>query len=123
MCIRDQVAGVDGGGSRLGDLGQRLLLVGHVVLDGLDEVGDEVVPTLELHVDLAPGVVDLVAPAHQAVVDAGEDDPQDDEDHDLSLIHISEPTRLGMISYAVFCLKKKKRQIQLDHNYLSTYIT
>src|SRR5450756_1380308 len=31
------------------------------------------------------------------------------ESHDyLSLIHISEPTRLGMISYAVFCLKKKK---------------
>ena len=28
----------------------------------------------------------------------------------LSLIHISEPTRLGMISYAVFCLKKKKHQ-------------
>src|SRR5665648_345284 len=27
---------------------------------------------------------------------------------DLSLIHISEPTRLGMISYAVFCFKKKK---------------
>src|SRR5450759_2231453 len=25
----------------------------------------------------------------------------------LSLIHISAPTRLGMISYAVFCLKKK----------------
>src|SRR5450756_2826541 len=28
--------------------------------------------------------------------------------HILSLIHISELTRLGMISYAVFCLKKKK---------------
>src|SRR5450756_2859045 len=27
-------------------------------------------------------------------------------ERDLSLIHISEPTRLGMISYAVFCLKK-----------------
>src|SRR5660398_163184 len=26
---------------------------------------------------------------------------------DLSLIHISEPTRLRRISYAVFCLKKK----------------
>src|SRR5450759_5786630 len=26
------------------------------------------------------------------------------EDQLLSLIHISEPTRLGMISYAVFCL-------------------
>ena len=30
---------------------------------------------------------------------------------DLSLIHISEPTRLGMISYAVFCLKKKINEI------------
>src|SRR5450756_2999532 len=30
----------------------------------------------------------------------------------LSLIHISEPTRLGMISYAVFCLQKKKKQGQ-----------
>ena len=30
--------------------------------------------------------------------------------HELSLIHISEPTRLGMISYAVFCLKKKKKK-------------
>eukprot|EP00658_Telonema_sp_P-2_P063493 TRINITY_DN52246_c0_g1_i1.p1 TRINITY_DN52246_c0_g1~~TRINITY_DN52246_c0_g1_i1.p1 ORF type:complete len:152 (+),score=22.54 TRINITY_DN52246_c0_g1_i1:540-995(+) len=29
----------------------------------------------------------------------------------LSLIHISEPTRLLSISYAVFCLKKKNTQI------------
>eukprot|EP00658_Telonema_sp_P-2_P001180 TRINITY_DN10451_c0_g1_i1.p1 TRINITY_DN10451_c0_g1~~TRINITY_DN10451_c0_g1_i1.p1 ORF type:complete len:140 (-),score=50.37 TRINITY_DN10451_c0_g1_i1:99-518(-) len=29
----------------------------------------------------------------------------------LSLIHISEPTRLLSISYAVFCLKKKKKTI------------
>ena len=29
-------------------------------------------------------------------------------DYYLSLIHISEPTRLRRISYAVFCLKKKK---------------
>src|SRR5678815_3351286 len=28
--------------------------------------------------------------------------------YNLSLIHISEPTRLLSISYAVFCLKKKK---------------
>ena len=28
---------------------------------------------------------------------------------DLSLIHISEPTRQAEISYAVFCLKKKKK--------------
>ena len=31
----------------------------------------------------------------------------------LSLIHISEPTRLGMISYAVFCLKKKYYLVQI----------
>src|SRR5665647_1447449 len=29
----------------------------------------------------------------------------------LSLIHISEPTRRTPISYAVFCLKKKKKTI------------
>ena len=29
---------------------------------------------------------------------------------ELSLIHISEPTRRTPISYAVFCLKKKKKQ-------------
>src|SRR5450756_2739901 len=34
----------------------------------------------------------------------------------LSLIHISEPTRLGMISYAVFCLKKKKKKKKKKHN-------
>ena len=31
--------------------------------------------------------------------------------HALSLIHISEPTRQAEISYAVFCLKKKKKNI------------
>src|SRR5674476_210402 len=29
--------------------------------------------------------------------------------HNLELIHISEPTRQAEISYAVFCLKKKKQ--------------
>src|SRR5660397_212507 len=33
-----------------------------------------------------------------------------DEAVSLSLIHISEPTRLRRISYAVFCLKKKKKK-------------
>ena len=32
----------------------------------------------------------------------------------LSLIHISEPTRLDVISYAVFCLKKKRNRRQLN---------
>ena len=34
---------------------------------------------------------------------------------DLSLIHISEPTRLLSISYAVFCLKKKKTKNRKDN--------
>eukprot|EP00658_Telonema_sp_P-2_P075110 TRINITY_DN6450_c0_g3_i1.p1 TRINITY_DN6450_c0_g3~~TRINITY_DN6450_c0_g3_i1.p1 ORF type:complete len:339 (-),score=53.99 TRINITY_DN6450_c0_g3_i1:38-1054(-) len=33
----------------------------------------------------------------------------------LSLIHISEPTRLLSISYAVFCLKKKKTKLRKNH--------
>src|SRR5678815_1171801 len=35
------------------------------------------------------------------------DDDQSQTELGLSLIHISEPTRLLSISYAVFCLKKK----------------
>ena len=35
---------------------------------------------------------------------------QVDKAEDLSLIHISEPTRQAEISYAVFCLKKKKKK-------------
>ena len=37
-----------------------------------------------------------------------------DRDRRLSLIHISEPTRLLSISYAVFCLKKKKQRVQTN---------
>src|SRR5680860_1641734 len=33
----------------------------------------------------------------------------------LSLIHISEPTRRTPISYAVFCLKKKKKKTHSDN--------
>eukprot|EP00658_Telonema_sp_P-2_P050656 TRINITY_DN38681_c0_g1_i1.p1 TRINITY_DN38681_c0_g1~~TRINITY_DN38681_c0_g1_i1.p1 ORF type:complete len:110 (-),score=0.93 TRINITY_DN38681_c0_g1_i1:25-354(-) len=39
----------------------------------------------------------------------------------LSLIHISEPTRLLSISYAVFCLKKKKNISYLNLVCLSIY--
>src|SRR5680860_1679115 len=35
--------------------------------------------------------------------------PVDGKTYYLSLIHISEPTRRTPISYAVFCLKKKKK--------------
>ena len=35
---------------------------------------------------------------------------ESDSTLNLSLIHISEPTRQAEISYAVFCLKKKKKK-------------
>ena len=38
------------------------------------------------------------------------DEPTSALDPELSLIHISEPTRRTPISYAVFCLKKKKKK-------------
>ena len=36
--------------------------------------------------------------------------------YNLSLIHISEPTRQAEISYAVFCLKKKKKKKKKQNN-------
>src|SRR5450756_1989335 len=50
------------------------------------------------------GLARIKAPRIQAIL------RQLYQEQGLSLIHISEPTRLGMISYAVFCLKKKKKQ-------------
>src|SRR5450759_1386655 len=50
---------------------------------------------------------------HRIALEVAEEEPEVrfnvelGTDQALSLIHISEPTRLGMISYAVFCLKKK----------------
>src|SRR5450756_424011 len=79
-------------------------------------------PHLELAANELPhvpaiGVMNVDAEAHLAVGEAPRhvDADRDRERHrrparELSLIHISEPTRLGMISYAVFCLKKKKKK-------------
>src|SRR5678815_5868489 len=48
-------------------------------------------------------------PSSRTALTGEQPDPWDLlQPQDLSLIHISEPTRLLSISYAVFCLKKKK---------------
>ena len=54
-------AGGRGRGPRRGDRLERLPLVGGVALDGLDQVGDQVVPPGQLDVDLPPGLLDEVA--------------------------------------------------------------
>jgi hypothetical protein len=51
--------------------------VGGVALHRLDQVRDEVVPPLELHVDAAPGLVDLVARLDERVVGEHEPERQD----------------------------------------------
>ena len=47
------------------------------------------------------------------IVKAGIVKDEDSKVLSLSLIHISEPTRQAEISYAVFCLKKKKKNKEI----------
>eukprot|EP00658_Telonema_sp_P-2_P046225 TRINITY_DN34339_c0_g1_i1.p1 TRINITY_DN34339_c0_g1~~TRINITY_DN34339_c0_g1_i1.p1 ORF type:complete len:136 (+),score=40.17 TRINITY_DN34339_c0_g1_i1:115-522(+) len=66
----------------------------------------------ELRTELKEGS-EAADKARQDDIDALKSDLEQDygtriSAHSLSLIHISEPTRLLSISYAVFCLKKKK---------------
>src|SRR5450756_588647 len=78
--------------------------LGDIVFVELPKVGTEITAGKAFGtVESVKAVSDLYAPASGTVTGVN-------EDLALSLIHISEPTRLGMISYAVFCLKKKKKQ-------------
>src|SRR5678815_5920471 len=61
---------------------------------------------LDPYINVDPGTM---SPFQHGEVFVTEDGAE--SDLDLSLIHISEPTRLLSISYAVFCLKKKKINI------------
>ena len=58
--------------------------MGDIALDRLDQVGDQVVPPLELDVDLAEGVLEPVPHRHQAVIRPRhpEQDGHHDEGHD-----------------------------------------
>ena len=78
---------LDGGGAhrlgaRLGGPHEHLLLVGGVALDGLDQVGDEIVAALELDVDAAPGFVDPVAAPDDRVPDEDPDEPDKEQEGD-----------------------------------------
>ena len=59
----------------------------HVALDGLDQVGDQVVPPLQLHVDLGEGVLVPVPGDDQPVVDAHDPERErhpDAQEHEQS---------------------------------------
>jgi hypothetical protein len=51
--------------------------VGRIALHGLDQIGDQVVALLELHVDVGEGLAATLPQRHQAVV--GHDQPQADQ--------------------------------------------
>ena len=57
-----------------------LSLVGGVPLDGLHKVWDEVVPALELDVDVGPTLADVLTQAHEPVVYG--DEPDDRDQHE-----------------------------------------
>ncbi len=59
----------------------------HVPLARLDQVGDQVVPPLELDVDLGPGVLHPLLETNQGVVDADDDYHQDNEDDEQYRTH------------------------------------
>jgi len=68
---------IDGLLARLRDVLEDFPLVLQIPLRRVDEVGDQVVPTLELNVDLGPGVLHAVLQADEAVV--GADEPEEEE--------------------------------------------
>ena len=55
---------------------------------------------------------------HQDRLAIQENRPENHAPKKLSLIHISEPTRQAEISYAVFCLKKKKKKKDVSYTHL-----
>ena len=63
------------------------------------------IASITKNIKITTGIV--VLPLHDMRTYAG-----DVATADLSLIHISEPTRLRCISYAVFCLKKKTEEAE-----------
>ena len=66
--------------ARSGDRLQGIGFVLHVALGGLDQVRDQVVATLQLHVDLRERILVAVARGDETIVDA--DQPQTDDNDD-----------------------------------------
>ena len=75
-------AGGDGRGAGVRDVGQDLLLEPHVALDGVHEVGDQVVASLELDLDLGERLVDPEASLDQPVVEPDHEEHRDHDDRD-----------------------------------------
>src|SRR5665647_3820226 len=73
-----------------------------ILLFGADRHGEQLARPRDIGGTAATG--------QQSVVPDAVESPGQHVHQELSLIHISEPTRRTPISYAVFCLKKKKKK-------------
>src|SRR5207249_2400614 len=62
------------------DVSEHLLLEPHVALHGVDEVRDQVMASLELHLDLGERLVDPQSPLDETVVDPDDQHDEDDDD-------------------------------------------
>ena len=71
------------------------------------EVVEAMLPFYTEYYGNPSAVYEFSTPCKEALAKARETVANSLGAKDLSLIHISEPTRLLSISYAVFCLKKK----------------
>src|SRR5450756_1370288 len=88
------------------DLGAQVALSASAAKRRVDRlVDDGIIQGFTIQVD--PALDGMGTEAYVELFCRGTVAPHDLKRILLSLIHISEPTRLGMISYAVFCLKKK----------------
>ena len=65
-----------------GDLVEGLALVSRVAANSLDQVRDQIGAPLQLHVDVGPARVDLLAQSDESVVAVDENDEQEDDDAD-----------------------------------------
>src|SRR5215210_483058 len=74
--------GLHGLGAGLRDLGEHVLLLAEVLLHAFEEVGDQIVAALELHVYLPVRLLDLVTPPHEPVVSRDRVDHEYHDDHD-----------------------------------------
>lgn len=75
--------------SGIDDCFESWFLMTCVAFDGLDEIGDEICPSLELDIDIASRVVDRDIEADEAIIDhdSSDDDEDDDPDDDKEWRH------------------------------------
>ncbi len=72
---------------RLDHLVERAALVRGVALHGLDQVRNEIVALLELHVDVGEGLADPLAQGDQPVIGAEREENENDEDAENDPAH------------------------------------